>query len=137
MALNVPDICEDEIDDIVTFRIDELLAGLIKMGYKISRDDIEYELLCRCEYISIPSEKIYPGENLPGKFGCGRGYNGGGMHGHLGVTEITGMTKSRQAKATRALELFKKTFWGILEDIDKGSEATTGQSLQPWEKITI
>jgi hypothetical protein len=112
MALNTPDAYDWQLDDIISVNINELCQELHKIGFEnIEADDISYEFLTRCEHLGISSEKIYPGEDLPGKFGVYRGYNGGGIHGGLCESEYNRLPKNRLAKAGRAIEIFRKYFW--------------------------
>jgi hypothetical protein len=124
MALNEPSLnSEKEADDIIQNNLYTLLDKLHKEGFSdITINDFEYELLTRCEYLGIQSDKLYPEEDLPGKFGVQRGYNGGGMHSGLCQTEIDRISKNRLAKAERILGYFKNTFWQILKDFDQASE---------------
>src|SRR3990172_3029724 len=150
MALNEPilkvEVCdvghahetgEWEIDDIFDNWIYELVAKINKEGFNITRDDLEYELFTRCEYIGIPSEKLYPEEDLPRLFGVQRGYNGGGIHSGLAQTEIHRLRENRKNKASRILGYFEEAFWGILKDVDELSERNSGQAVESWNSITL
>lgn len=138
MALNQP-YTNDEflVSDIIDNNLDQLLSDLRKEGVILEKNDIVYELFTRCEYLGVLSEKIYPSEDLPDKFGVYRGYNGGGLHGGLVKTEIDRLTASRKAKADRLLELFKKYFWLILKEVDSIDEQETGETKPDWERLTI
>jgi len=137
MAFNQPSIDEETGEDIIGNNLCLLVRKINQEGFDIDISDINYELFNRCEFIGIPSEKLYPNENLPSKFGVHRGYGGGGLHTGLIKTEIYNMKKSRQAKAGRLLTLFEKTFWQILKDTDGAGEKATGEKLEFWEKLSI
>ena len=127
-----------EIDDIVDYRLDWLIGDLEKEGVKIDKKDIHYEFLSRSEDLYIKADKIYPNDGVDIRFGCGRGYNGGGIHSGLGSTDVNWLPARRQAKAKRLLELFKKHFWGVLEDIDKNSAGNEGvEELEAWDKVSL
>lgn len=135
MALNQPYSKDIEVEDIILNNNCELLAGLKKEGVDLELDDLEYEFFSREESIGVKSEKIYPDEDLPAKFGVYRGYNGGGIHGGLVKTEIDRLTVSRQPKAQRLLELFKQCFWAILKEIDSLDEKI--EPKESWDRLTI
>ena len=137
MALNVPDCDEYQTNVIVRDNLENLIRRLHTLGFDVELDDLNYELLSRCEYIGIPSEKLYPGEDLPDKFGVHRGYNGGGIHGGLGKTEIDRLPKNRIAKAERALDAFEACFWQIFKDLDSASEAQTGEPVEAWDTVSL
>lgn len=135
MALNQP--YTDNSDWIIENALIELQAKLKKEGFEIELSDFDYELLCRCESLSIKSEKLYPDEDLPNNFGVQRGYSGGGMHSGLARTEIDHLRANRKAKAERILDLFEATFWDILKTMDSVDEEETGEEKQDWDKLTI
>lgn len=135
--LNQPDADQFTIDDIIEYRLDDLVERIRKEGIEILISEIQYSFLDRVENLYYPSDLIYPNEDLPSNFGVQRGYNGGGIHSGLQKTEIDRMTKSRQAKAERILAIFEDTFWGVLKDIDSASEEETGEPLEDWNRLTI
>ena len=124
------------IDNIIENNFYELRAGLAREGVDIEITDIEYNLLDRCEHISIRTENIYPDENMPSNFGVYRGYAGGGIHASLQRTEVHKMNKRRQNKANRLLDLFEKTFWKILEDIE-AEASEQDPSREFWDSVKI
>lgn len=131
MALNEPGINEEDVEFIIDNWIDNLVSKLRKLKYNIERNDIECEFFSRCEYLGVRSDKIYPNEDLPKMFGASRGYNGGGMHSSLMVSQIHNMSPRKQAKASRTLGLFYDCFNNIMNDIDKAS------GVEEWEKVGI
>lgn len=131
MALNEPGISEEDVEFIIDTWIDDLVSKLKKMKYNVEKKDIEYEFFSRYEYIGVRSNRIYPNQDLPKMFGAARGYNGGGMHSGLMVSEVHNMTSRRQAKATRTLELFRDCFTNIMNDIDEAS------GVEEWNKVGI
>lgn len=132
MALNQPELSQEEVDDIILDRINNLVSRLKKMGYKVEVDNVEYEFFGRCESLGIKSNIMYPGENLPSLFGVTRGYSGGGIHEALQSTETHRMTSRRQSKANKALGLFYDCFNNILSDIDVMSGAE-----EVWEGVSL
>ena len=72
-----------------------------------------------------------------GKFGVNRGYNGGGMHSGLAVTDICRMNNKTKAQALRLLDYFKRAFWKILQEIDTAYEQTINDNLPVWESIQL
>ncbi len=137
MALNQP-ICESfTLEDIISDNLHDLKFKLKKEGVNVEVSDFIYSIFDRCEYLGLYSEKLYPGEDLPEKFGVHRGYAGGGIHSGLIHTEHDRMSKNRQAKAGRLLDLFEATFWQILKDSDNATEEATGEELQDWDKLTL
>lgn len=139
MALNQPTVSNDwELSDIIDFRLDSLVEELGELGITIEKSDIEYSFLDRIEYLKIKSESIYPDEDLSDYFGCGRGYNGGGVHGGLGQTDITHATKAKQTKMAEALDLFAKHFWGTLKDIDSMTAQNEGvEEIESWNQVSL
>ena len=137
MALNSYYSEGDQVSDIIENNLFELQEKLRKEKVEIDIGNFSYEFFGRCEYLCAKSKELYPYEDLPNNFGVQRGYNGGGIHGSLQKTEIHRMTKSRQPKAFRLLNLFEKTFWNILEDVDSIDEQTTGEEKPNWERLTI
>lgn len=126
-----------EIEDVIQNNLYDLKAALKKEKVNIEIEDFNYDFFTRQESLGILSDYIYPEENLPVNFGVYRGYNGGGMHGTLLKTEIDRMTKRRQNKAIRLLNLFEKYFWQILRDVDSIDELNTGEEKPFWETLTL
>lgn len=137
MALNIYEGLDEIADDIIGEGLADLVGKLNKMGLSCSLRDIECQFLSREEYIYIPSDKLYPEEDLPGRFGVYRGYSGGGIHSSTMLTEIDRMSKRRQAKAQKALALFEKAFWHILEGMQAENEAADEENAEPWNRLTI
>lgn len=134
MALNQPySDPEFIIEDVLI----ELEVKLKKEGFEVDTSDFVYEIFSRCEYLRIPSAKLYPNEDLPTKFGVYRNYSGGGMHGSLEKTQIDRISKHRKNKAERILKLFEEAFWSILKRTDELNEEVSGEQLQAWDSLTI
>jgi hypothetical protein len=137
MALNMYESNDYEIDDVIQDNLYNLIADLKKEKVNITLEDLQYSFFNRVENLYIKSDYIYPDEDLPKYFGVQRGYNGGGIHSNLQRTEIDRMTKTRQKKANRILDLFVKYFWQILKDVDSIDEDNTGEPKEAWEKLTL
>jgi hypothetical protein len=125
------------IDELIELQIEALADDLRALGYDISAKDINCQFLDREEYIYIKSDDIYPDGNLPGRFGIYRGYVGGGVHSGARLTEIYRLSKRRQAKAQKALEIIANYFWQILDDIDNEAEQANGQAPEVWESAKL
>lgn len=124
-------------EDIIINNLIALKKDLKKEGVDVNIDDFQYEFFTRCEFLSIASDIIYPNEDLPAKFGVYRGYNGGGIHSGLVMTETDHMTPRRRNKAQRLLELFRHYFWQIIKQQDQIDEDITGETKEKWESLTI
>lgn len=137
--LNQPYAEGEMIEEIIDSRLDQLVTGLHRLGYKqVEKSDIEYQLFDRVEHLYIPSEVLYPNSELEIRVGCGRGYHGGGMHSGLGRTMVSAFPKKSQAKVEKAVQLFVDTFWAILDDVDKASADACGvDNLEEWDTTTI
>ncbi len=137
--VNQPTIEQIDLDNIIYENILCLTARLNKLGFKdITREDIRYNFLDRCEDLYIESAKIYPDLDVPDKFGVHRDYAGGGIHSGLISTEIDRLPKNRQAKAGRALDAFKHFFWATLKDIEKISAQNENVTeREVWEQVTL
>lgn len=125
------------LDELITMQIDNLVEDLQALGYDISAEQINYSFLDREEYLYIPSDDIYPDANVPARFGIYRGYGGGGVHTSAQITQIHRLDKRKQVKAQKALDLFAKYFWQILDDIDRTAEEVNGQAPEVWESVKI
>jgi len=108
----------NDIDLIVDDNLRELIDNLKIEGVDVDLEDIHYSIMNREEWIYIKSELVYPTEDIPDQFGVYRGYGGGGVHNAPITTQIERMSKRRQAKAQRILDLFKNTLTEILKEID-------------------
>lgn len=129
---------QEELDSIIEYRISLLLANIKRItAVTLEPEDIDYELLSRCEHLAIKSELLYPEEDLPTKFGVYRGYAGGGMHGSLQKTDISRLSPELQEQASLALEEFALAFRAILRDIDNMSEQASGEKLEAWDGVSI
>ena len=138
MVMNSPLADDETNEDIITSELYKLTLALKKEGFKnVEIGDLNWELFSRCEFIGIPSVKLWPNEDLPRMFGVQRGYGGGGIHTGLCKTEIDRLRAGSQAKAERALNLFANTFWNIFKRIDEASAKVQGEPLEVWEKMAI
>jgi len=117
--------------EIIIKNLERLIDRLSEEGVSIGLNDLHYSLLNREEWIYIESDMLYNGEDIPSQFGVYRGYGGGGIHTGAITTEIERMTKRRQAKAQRLLNIFKDTFNDILKEIDGLTDPAT------WDSATI
>lgn len=136
--LNQPTVEGEDLNDIIDYRLDELVSKMHKEGYEIKKSDIRYSFFDRIEELFIPSELLY-GEDIdiPAFFGVHRGYGGGGVHTALTKTEINHLPERRQGKADRMLEYFKETFWAVLKDADSATEDNTGEEVEAWHSVQI
>ena len=129
---------QEEIDFIIEDRINELISKIkTQESIDLEFSDFDYSFLDRVEYLAVASDKLYPNENIPSKFGVQRGYNGGGIHSGLQQTEVYEITKTRQAKAGRILDMFEETFRAILQDFDEENKKETGEPVEAWNSATI
>jgi hypothetical protein len=135
MALNTYFGDDENGNDAIVNHLTELVNNINKQGFNIEFGDIDYELLCRCEYIGIKSSVLYPDEDLPAKFGVYRGYNGGGIHSSLVKTEIYNLPKNKQKKAEKLLAYFETAFWSILKELDAENEKLC--ECASWDSLTL
>ncbi len=122
MAFNLPLADSETIDDVVESELYKLVEALRRESVIVDMDDLQWDLFQRCESICLPSECIFPNEDLPRLFGVHRGYLGGGLHSGLVKTEIDRISKNRIKKAERLLGLFENCFWAIMKRADGASE---------------